>query len=139
MLGSMHLMHGLAHCKLAATARHQAKRLMAFNLGETRTVVTFDLDGAREILNSSAFIDRPMKESTYSLMFAQAIGSPPTVDTGKCSIESQLGTSSPCGTWVEAIKDRVDSGVGEANLRALLPRARAPRRLQKSITITEYE
>ncbi|XP_030454280.2 cytochrome P450 78A9-like [Syzygium oleosum] len=78
VLGSMHLMHGLAHRRLAAAAaRHRAGRLMAFSLGETRAVVASDPDVAREILNGSAFADRPMKESAYGLMFDRAMGFAP--------------------------------------------------------------
>ncbi|KAK3434147.1 hypothetical protein EUGRSUZ_D01680 [Eucalyptus grandis] len=78
VLGSMHLMHGLAHRRLAAAAaRHQAGRLMAFSLGETRAVVASDPDVARDILNSPAFADRPMKASAYGLMFDRAMGFAP--------------------------------------------------------------
>lgn len=74
-LGSMNLMANLAHRQLAATAeRLGAKRLMAFSLGETRLIVTSNPDVARDILNSSVFADRPIKESAYSLMFNRAIG-----------------------------------------------------------------
>ncbi|XP_072968969.1 cytochrome P450 78A9-like [Typha angustifolia] len=78
VLGSMGLMAGLAHRKLAAVADATgAKRLMAFTLGDTRAVVTADPDVAREILTSSAFADRPVKESAYGLMFHRAIGFAP--------------------------------------------------------------
>ncbi|XP_030530421.1 cytochrome P450 78A9-like [Rhodamnia argentea] len=78
VLGSMQLMHGLAHRRLAtAASRHRARRLMAFSLGETRAVVASDPGVAREILNSSAFADRPMKESAYGLLFDRAIGFAP--------------------------------------------------------------
>nr|XP_043621846.1 cytochrome P450 78A9-like [Erigeron canadensis] len=78
ILGSMHLMSGLAHHKLAAAAHNfHADRLMAFSLGETRVIVSCNPDVAKEILNSSAFADRPIKESAYSLMFNRAIGFAP--------------------------------------------------------------
>ncbi|KAL4562600.1 hypothetical protein LXL04_026626 [Taraxacum kok-saghyz] len=77
-IGSMHLMSGLAHRKLAAAAHScRAHRLMAFGLGETRVIVTCNPDVAKDILNSSAFADRPIKESAYSLMFDRAIGFAP--------------------------------------------------------------
>ncbi|XP_058085958.1 cytochrome P450 78A3-like [Magnolia sinica] len=77
-LGSMHLMARLAHRQLAAAAhRFNAKRLMAFSLGDTRVILTCNPDVAKEILNSSAFADRPVKESAYSLMFHRAIGFAP--------------------------------------------------------------
>lgn len=75
VLGSMNLMSNLAHHKLEAAAEFfGAKRLMAFSLGETRMIITCNPDVAKEILNSSIFADRPVKESAYSLMFNRAIG-----------------------------------------------------------------
>ncbi|XP_024992916.1 cytochrome P450 78A9-like [Cynara cardunculus var. scolymus] len=74
----MHLMSGLAHRKIAAAAQScRANRLMAFSLGETRVIVTCSPDVAKDILNSSAFADRPVKESAYRLMFNRAIGFAP--------------------------------------------------------------
>ncbi|KAL3622297.1 hypothetical protein CASFOL_033708 [Castilleja foliolosa] len=78
IIGSMGLMSGLAHRKIAAAARAcQAQRLMAFSLGQTRAVVTCDPDVAKELLNSSTFSDRPAKESAYGLMFNRSIGFAP--------------------------------------------------------------
>nr|QNS29986.1 cytochrome P450 [Nothapodytes nimmoniana] len=78
VFGSMKLMTGLAHHKIASMAEaFKAKRLMAFSLGETRVVVTCNPEVAKEILNSSVFADRPVKESAYSLMFNRAIGFAP--------------------------------------------------------------
>ncbi|CAA6663339.1 unnamed protein product [Spirodela intermedia] len=78
IVGSMGLMRTLAHRQLAAAAeRFGARRLMAFSLGETRVIVTGDPYMAKEILNSSIFADRPIKESAYGLMFHQAIGFAP--------------------------------------------------------------
>lgn len=68
-------MASLAHRRIAAAAEaFGARRLMAFSLGETRVIVTCHPDLAKEILNSSVFADRPVKESAYSLMFNRAIG-----------------------------------------------------------------
>ncbi|KAL9176444.1 hypothetical protein ABFS82_02G178500 [Erythranthe guttata] len=76
--GSMGLMLGLAHHKIAAAAEAcRAKRLMAFSIGQTRAVVTCNPDVARDILNSSTFSDRPAKESAYNLMFNRSIGFAP--------------------------------------------------------------
>ncbi|KAL9385263.1 hypothetical protein Peur_022273 [Populus x canadensis] len=76
--GSMKLMTSLAHHKIAAAADAcKARRLMAFSLGDTRVIVTCNPDVAKEILNSSVFADRPVKESAYSLMFNRAIGFAP--------------------------------------------------------------
>ncbi|KAF3663784.1 Cytochrome 78A6 [Capsicum annuum] len=78
IIGSMNIMAGLAHRKIAAIAEScQAKRLMSLSLGETRVIVTCNPDVAKEILNSSVFADRPVKESAYSLMFNRAIGFAP--------------------------------------------------------------
>ncbi|PIN22529.1 Flavonoid 3'-monooxygenase [Handroanthus impetiginosus] len=78
IIGSMDLMAGLAHHKIAAAAQaSRAKRLMAFSLGQTRAVVTCNPDVAKQILNSSTFADRPVKESAYNLMFNRSIGFAP--------------------------------------------------------------
>lgn len=78
IIGSLNLMSGLAHHKISAAAQaNRATRLMAFSLGETRAVVTCNPDVAKDILNSSVFADRPVKESAYSLMFNRAIGFAP--------------------------------------------------------------
>lgn len=77
-IGSMNLMSGLAHRKIAAMAEAcQAKRLMSLSVGETRVIVTCNPDVAKEILNSSVFADRPVKESAYRLMFNRAVGFAP--------------------------------------------------------------
>ncbi|PON73547.1 Cytochrome P450, E-class, group I [Parasponia andersonii] len=78
VIGSFNLMANPAHRRLATAAdRFGAKRLMAYSLGETRVIVTCNPDVAKEILNSSVFADRPVKESAYSLMFNRAIGFAP--------------------------------------------------------------
>ncbi|KAG2720613.1 hypothetical protein I3760_02G043900 [Carya illinoinensis] len=78
LFGSMQLMASLAHHRIAAAAKAcRAMRLMAFSLGETRVIVTCNPDVAKEILHSSVFSDRPVKESAYSLMFNRAIGFAP--------------------------------------------------------------
>ncbi|KAE8681575.1 Cytochrome P450 78A6 [Hibiscus syriacus] len=79
LIGSMNLMaSSLAHHLIASAAETcKAKRLMAFSLGDTRVIVTCNSDVAREILNSSLFADRPVKESAHILMFNRAIGFAP--------------------------------------------------------------
>lgn len=80
-LGSMSLMMGLSHRHLAKEAeRHNAKRLMAFSVGESRTVVTCNPEVAKDILNNPAFVDRPAKESAYKLRFYRSIGFAPYGD-----------------------------------------------------------
>lgn len=61
--------------KLAVSFR--GKPLMAFSVGFTRFVISSHPDTAKEILNSSAFADRPVKESAYELLFHRAIGFAP--------------------------------------------------------------
>ncbi|XAR53925.1 Flavonoid 3'-monooxygenase [Bertholletia excelsa] len=78
LIGSMSLMAGLAHHRIAAAAEACcAKRLMAFSLGNTRVIVSCKPNVAKEILSSSVFADRPVKVSAYSLMFNRAIGFAP--------------------------------------------------------------
>lgn len=78
LIGSMNLMMGLAHHKLTNMANHlNAKRLMAFSLGDTRVVITCNPDIAKDILCSPVFADRPIKESAYTLMFNRAMGFAP--------------------------------------------------------------
>ncbi|XP_072989227.1 cytochrome P450 78A5-like [Typha latifolia] len=54
-----------------------ATQLMAFSIGLTRFVVSSHPDTAKEILNSSAFADRPIKESAFELLFHRAMGFAP--------------------------------------------------------------
>ncbi|KAL6182999.1 hypothetical protein ACLB2K_044410 [Fragaria x ananassa] len=61
--------------KLAESSR--AKSLMAFSVGFTRFVISSQPDTAKELLNSSAFADRPIKESAYELLFHKAMGFAP--------------------------------------------------------------
>ncbi|XP_014524137.1 cytochrome P450 78A3 [Vigna radiata var. radiata] len=78
IFGSITLMISLAHHRIFAAAKAcNAIRLMAFSLGDTRAIVTCHPDVAKEILTSSVFADRPIKESAYSLMFNRAIGFAP--------------------------------------------------------------
>ncbi|WOK98459.1 Cytochrome P450 [Canna indica] len=67
-----------AHRVLAGLAHSlNAVDLMAFSVGFTRFVVSSHPDTAKEILNSSAFADRPIKESAYELLFHRAMGFAP--------------------------------------------------------------
>ncbi|KAG0492647.1 hypothetical protein HPP92_006045 [Vanilla planifolia] len=69
---------GAAHRVLALLCRcFSADRLMAFSVGLTRFVVSSNPETAREILNSSAFADRPIKESARELLFHRAMGFAP--------------------------------------------------------------
>ncbi|KAL6182791.1 hypothetical protein ACLB2K_044204 [Fragaria x ananassa] len=78
ILGSMSLMAKLAHRNLTKAAdQFGARRLMAFSLGDSRVIITCNPEVAKEILHSSVFADRPIKESAYSLMFNRSIGFAP--------------------------------------------------------------
>ncbi|CAN8293718.1 unnamed protein product [Cochlearia groenlandica] len=66
------------HRALAALAkRFKASPLMAFSVGFSRFVIASEPETAKEILNSSAFADRPVKESAYELLFHRAMGFAP--------------------------------------------------------------
>ncbi|XP_002977657.2 cytochrome P450 78A4 [Selaginella moellendorffii] len=81
VLGVLTEMGGQAHRKLAALAeRYHAKELMAFSLGNTRMIITSKPEVARELLNSSEFADRPLKQSAQQLLFGRAIGFAPYGD-----------------------------------------------------------
>ncbi|XP_024540249.1 cytochrome P450 78A4-like [Selaginella moellendorffii] len=81
VLGVLTEMGGQAHQKLPKLAeRYHAKELMAFSLGNTRTIITSKPEVARELLNSSEFADRPLKQSAQQLLFGRAIGFAPYGD-----------------------------------------------------------
>ncbi|WOH03452.1 hypothetical protein DCAR_0622850 [Daucus carota subsp. sativus] len=69
---------GLTHRALAQMSQSfKALNLMAFSVGLTRFVISSRPESAKEILNSSAFADRPIKESAYGLLFDRAMGFAP--------------------------------------------------------------
>ncbi|CAI9281521.1 unnamed protein product [Lactuca saligna] len=71
----------LTHRTLAKlSTAFNAKPLMAFSVGLTRFVISSHPETAKEILNSSAFADRPVKESAYELLFHRAMGFAPYGD-----------------------------------------------------------
>lgn len=80
LLGSVLVFTGssLTHRVLAKLSRaYKAKSLMAFSVGFTRFVISSKPETAKELLNSSAFADRPVKESAYELLFHRAMGFAP--------------------------------------------------------------
>ncbi|KAJ7943327.1 Cytochrome P450 [Quillaja saponaria] len=79
LAGLLYVFTGLTpHRVLAQLARRfNAERLMAFSVGLTRFVISSYPETAKEILNSSAFADRPVKESAYELLFHRAMGFAP--------------------------------------------------------------
>ncbi|PON50162.1 Cytochrome P450, E-class, group I [Parasponia andersonii] len=71
----------LTHRLLAKLAESfRARPLMAFSVGLTRFVVSSHPETAKELLNSSDFADRPVKESAYELLFNRAMGFAPYGD-----------------------------------------------------------
>lgn len=72
------LSHGLAHRSLTDMARNRGTtHLMAFSVGSTPFVVASEPHTAKEILTSSHFANRPVKQSARSLMFDRAMGFSP--------------------------------------------------------------
>ncbi|KAK7388850.1 hypothetical protein VNO78_23677 [Psophocarpus tetragonolobus] len=68
----------LTHRVLAKMAEaYDAKPLMAFSVGFTPFIISSHPNTAKEILSSSAFADRPVKESAYELLFHRAMGFAP--------------------------------------------------------------
>lgn len=69
---------GMTHRILQKLAlAFHAKKLMSFSVGFTRFIISSDPETAREMLNSTAFADRPVKESAYELLFHRAMGFAP--------------------------------------------------------------
>ncbi|XP_057518891.1 cytochrome P450 78A5-like [Amaranthus tricolor] len=69
------------HRVLASIAKKlNATPLMAFSVGLTRYIIASQPELAKEILNSSEFADRPIKESAYELLFNRAMGFAPFGD-----------------------------------------------------------
>ncbi|KAH7660652.1 Flavonoid 3'-monooxygenase protein [Dioscorea alata] len=67
-----------AHRALAKLSHSfRASKLMAFSVGFSRFIVSSHPETAKEILCSSAFADRPIKESAYELLFHRAMGFAP--------------------------------------------------------------
>jgi cytochrome P450 family 78 subfamily A len=67
-----------AHRVLAKLSHSlHANRLMAFSVGFSRFIISSHPETAKEILNSSSFADRPVKESAYELLFHRAMGFAP--------------------------------------------------------------
>ncbi|XP_016484150.1 cytochrome P450 78A5-like [Nicotiana tabacum] len=68
----------LTHRLLSKLSKNlSATPLMAFSIGFTRFIISSQPESAKEILNSSAFADRPVKESAYELLFHKAMGFAP--------------------------------------------------------------
>ncbi|GAB2251739.1 hypothetical protein Droror1_Dr00004586 [Drosera rotundifolia] len=54
--------------------------LMSFSVGLTRFIISSSPETAKEILSSPSFVDRPIKESAYGLLFHRAMGFAPYGD-----------------------------------------------------------
>jgi len=81
VLGSWTLMQGSkAHrelAKLAWAGGAPTRKLMALSIGTTRITLTSDPIVARELLRSSVFGDRPLKQAALNQGFERAIGFAP--------------------------------------------------------------
>ncbi|XWS23085.1 hypothetical protein CRYUN_Cryun29cG0091200 [Craigia yunnanensis] len=79
LLGSFTVFTGSTpHRVLANLSKSlNAGKLMAFSVGFTRFIISSDPVTAKDILNNSAFADRPVKESAYELLFHRAMGFAP--------------------------------------------------------------
>lgn len=79
LTGLLTVFTGLTPHRVLANLAHRFKAmpLMAFSVGFTRFVISSHPETAKEILNSSAFADRPVKESAYELLFHRAMGFAP--------------------------------------------------------------
>ncbi|CAL0308066.1 unnamed protein product [Lupinus luteus] len=77
--GLLSVFSGLTpHRSLANLAKsYNAEPLMAFSVGLTRFVISSEPETAKDILGSSGFGDRPVKESAYELLFHRAMGFAP--------------------------------------------------------------
>ncbi|KAF3326738.1 cytochrome P450 78A5-like protein [Carex littledalei] len=84
------------------TKSYNAKSLMAFSVGLTRFVISTRPDTAKEILNSSAFSDRPNKEAASNLSFHRAIGFAPYGEYWR-SLRRISGTHLFCPRQISAV------------------------------------
>ncbi|KAJ8774576.1 hypothetical protein K2173_017022 [Erythroxylum novogranatense] len=124
----------IPHRVLANLAeRFKAKRLMAFSVGFTRFVISSDPETAKEMLNSSSFADRPVKESAYGLLFHRAMGFAPygeywrnlrRISSTHLFSPMRIGAFEPFRREmgikvVEEVKDSM-SKVGQVEVRKLL-------------------
>lgn len=75
---------------------------MAFSMGLTRFVISTRPDTAKEILNSSAFSDRPIKEAASRLSFHRAIGFAPYSEYWR-SLRRISGTHLFCPRQISAV------------------------------------
>ncbi|KAM1085537.1 hypothetical protein ACFX2B_011169 [Malus domestica] len=66
------------HRVLAKLARSfRAEALMSFSVGLSRFVIASQPETAKEMLNSTAFANRPVNETAYELLFNRAMGFAP--------------------------------------------------------------
>ncbi|KAH0468528.1 hypothetical protein IEQ34_003561 [Dendrobium chrysotoxum] len=95
-----------AHRALAALSSSlAANRLMAFSLGFSRFIISSHPETAKEILNSSAFADRPVKESARELLFHRAMGFAPFGEYWR-NLRRISATHLFCPHRIEAFGDR---------------------------------
>ncbi|XP_048441168.1 cytochrome P450 78A5-like [Pyrus x bretschneideri] len=81
-IGSLTVFTGLTrHRVLAKMAKSfKAESLMSFSVGLTRFVIASHPETAKEMLNSTAFANRPVNETAYELLFHRAMGFAPYGD-----------------------------------------------------------
>ncbi|GAB4861043.1 hypothetical protein Ancab_036202 [Ancistrocladus abbreviatus] len=109
------LSRGLPHSTLASMAHSlamvnaNAKQLMAFSLGSTRALVTFDPQIVKEILTSTHFGDRPINQSAQELMFDRAMGLAP----GDVQLSNGMVVPSSTTTMVNMCATIHDSNIWE--------------------------
>ncbi|KAL6192882.1 hypothetical protein ACLB2K_033968 [Fragaria x ananassa] len=79
LIGSMSIFTASTpHRVLAKLARSlNAKPLLSLSVGFTRFVISSNPETAKEVLNSSAFANRPRNETAYELLFNRAMGFAP--------------------------------------------------------------
>ncbi|MCO5607552.1 hypothetical protein L7F22_061749 [Adiantum nelumboides] len=81
VVGSLLSLGPLAHRTLAnLSQKYNALPLLAISLANTRVIVASLPLSAKEILTSSCFADRPLKQSAKELLFDRAIGFAPYGD-----------------------------------------------------------
>lgn len=139
VIGSlMDMSVGLAHRRLECLARtYGAKKLMAFSLGSTPTVITSDPEVARDLLSSPHFADRPLKQSAQQLMFGRAMGFAPSGDYWRLLrristthlfaprriAAHEVGRQADCTTMLSDIRDESNINGGAVKLRPHLQKA----------------
>ncbi|KAI5084390.1 hypothetical protein GOP47_0000559 [Adiantum capillus-veneris] len=144
ILGSLLSLGPLAHRTLASLSqKYNALPLLALSLANTRVIVASLPSSAKEILTSSCFADRPVKQSARRLLFDRAIGFAPYGDywrklrriaashlfSPKRIAEHEVHRQAEVGCVIDAIaghlhgSNALSGGVSSIELRPLLQQA----------------